>query len=177
MAALCFSVALVVFVQCFPTGVNYGIVVVSAIALVFAVVLVFAFRTDEAGIRSAIGLILVVILVILAVSVYKNSISIKIHGIFLNYASKIISRRLGLLTYIVLYLVLLILLIGLVILEFVGFWSGGRKIFLPAEYIYYKLEGLSVSSLLAVVLVVQLVWGTAFLKQSCTFRFTQLTFA
>lgn len=69
---------------------------------------------------------------IMIVSVYKNSISIKIHAVFLNYASKLISGNLKLLAYVLLYLVLLVLLIALVMFEFVGFWSAGRRIFLPA---------------------------------------------
>lgn len=115
IAAFCFSVAFILCVHCLTTCVNYAIVLSSAITLIFSTVLVFAFKTDDSGVRIAMGLTLVIILAILAVSVYKNSISIKIHGVFLNYASKIISGHLWLTSYILIYLVILILLIALVL--------------------------------------------------------------
>jgi hypothetical protein len=56
------------------------------------------------------------------------------------------------------------LFIGLVLFEFAGFWTAGRTIFLPAEYVYYQLNGLSVSALVTVVLAIQFIWGAGFLK-------------
>jgi hypothetical protein len=62
--------------------------------------------------------------------------------------------------------------IALVLFEFAGFWTGGRAVFIPAEYVYYELKGLSVSPLITVVLGVQFIWGAGFLKESCKQSFT-----
>lgn len=59
---------------------------------------------------------------------------------------------------------MLILFIGLILFEMAGFWTGGRAIFLPAEYVYYRLNGITVSALVIVLLAIQLVWGAGFLK-------------
>jgi hypothetical protein len=57
--------------------------------------------------------------------------------------------------------------IGLVLFEFAGFWTNGRTIFIPAEYVYYQLYGITVSPLVTAALGVQFIWGAGFLKESC----------
>lgn len=79
-----------------------------------ATVLVFAFKTNETGVRAVIGVVLIIILAMLIVSVYKNSISIKIHSVFLRYASKLIGEHYSLVLFVLLYLIFLVLLIGLI---------------------------------------------------------------
>ena len=169
IAAACMAVVLMLWVQCCPGCCNYLVVPAAAVALGFAIGLTIAFDTKEVAVRDAIAGVLIVVLALLIVSVYKNSLSIKIHGVFLRQASKIIGEKWLLLLFVVLYLVMLVLFIALVMFEFVGFWSNGRKIFLPLEYVYYKLEGFKFSGLVAVILAVQTIWGVAFLKQSCIF--------
>jgi hypothetical protein len=129
--------------------------------------LVFGFATNETGIRGLLGIVLLLVFLLIIVSVYKNSISIKIHALLLRQASALISYRYTILLYILMYLVCLALFIGLVMFEMVGMWSAGKKIFIPAEYIYYQLQGIHFSGLVTVVIAVQLIWGIAFLKESC----------
>ncbi len=167
LAALGFSIVFLFCAQCFTSSVNYLIIPASGVAVLVASILAFGFKTEETGLRAVVGVLLIIILGMLIVSVYKNSISIKIHAVFLRQASQLIGKQCSLVVFILLYLVFLVLLIALIMFEFVGFWSNGRKIFLPAEYLYYKLEGLTVSSVVTIVLIVQLIWGVAFLKQSC----------
>lgn len=62
------------------------------------------------------------------------------------------------------YLIMDSLFISLVLFEFTGFWTAGRVIFIPAEYVYYQLNGLSISGLVAAALAVQFIWGAGFLK-------------
>lgn len=64
---------------------------------------------------------------------------------------------------------MMVLFIALVLFEFVGFWSNGREIFLPKEYIYYQIYGFQFSTEVAVILVIQLLWGVSFLKESFNF--------
>lgn len=69
--------------------------------------------------------------------------------------------------YIIIYIVMLVAFVAVILFEFAGFWTAGRTIFVEYEYVYYKLNGLTVSPLVTAVLAVQFVWGAGFLKESC----------
>lgn len=111
---------------------NYTTTPLAALVILFSAILIFGFSTSENALRTAAGCIFLLVLLLLIVSVYKNSISIRIHAILLKQASSLVSSQLVLVLYVLFYLLLLVLFIGLVMFEFVGFWSNGRKIFLPA---------------------------------------------
>jgi hypothetical protein len=164
IATLIFSIIFLIIAQCFTQFLNYVLIPVCVVVMIFSINLVFEFFTNSTGLRLAIAITLIVITVFIVLAVYKNCYSTRLHAIFLKTATQIVTERKRILLYIIFFLILMVGLIALILFEFVGFWSNGRKIFLPAEYIYYKLYGLQVSALVIVVLAIQLIWGVAFLR-------------
>lgn len=156
---------------------NYAIVGLAVLALIIVTIKTFAFQTTIHTIKHLIGFFFIFILVLLLISLYKNSISLKIHAILLNYGSQMIKERWLIIIYIIIYSVMFVLFIGLVLFQFAGYWTGGRTIFIPAQFVYYQLRGLTVSTGVTIVLAIQFVWGAGFLKQSCKFIVIQIIIA
>ena len=164
IAVLVFSIIFFFIVQCATQFTNFIIMPACVVIMIFAINLVLMFSTNETGLKMGLfyGLIAMTVLIVLAV--FKNCYSMRLHAIFLKAASQVVKWRKSLVLYILMYLIILVLLVALVLFEFVGFWANGRKIFLPAQYVYYKIEGFTFSTGVIVILAIQLLWGISFIK-------------
>lgn len=69
---------------------NYAIVALALVALIFLIVKTFLFQTEETAVKVVIGIFLSLVAIIIIISVFKNLSSLKIHAILLDYASKMI---------------------------------------------------------------------------------------
>ena len=143
---------------------NYIVLPLSFVTLIFSIVLVGTFSTNQGAFKTSLFVSLIVIAVVMALSFFRTLYSIKLHFILLKTSANVASWRKSIFYFIPLSLTFLILLIGMVLFEFLGYWSNGRKIFLPAEYLYYQIHGFSFSTGVLILLVVQLLWGLSFVK-------------
>lgn len=114
--ALGFSILYMVLVQFFPKGMNYAAVILGWLAILASAICLFTYNTSENIFRTIVGLLLILILIIIAVTFIKNQASLKIHGIFLNYSTKFIKDRPITLAYIPLFLLFLVAFITIVVL-------------------------------------------------------------
>ena len=143
---------------------NYIVLPLSIVTLIFSIVLVGTFSTNQGAFKTSLFVSLIVIAVVMALSFFRTLYSIKLHFILLKTSANVASWRQSIFYFIPLSLTFLILLIGMVLFEFLGYWSNGRKIFLPAEYLYYQIHGFSFSTGVLILLVIQLLWGLSFVK-------------
>ena len=167
LATLVFSIIYLILVQFIPQCMSYIIIPFCVVSMVFVINLVKVFITKQTSIRTGIFISLIVLVVLIIISALRNCISIRLHAIFLKAGSQVVSWRKSVLFFIPLFLICLIILVAMVSFEFVGFWSNGRKIFLPKEFIYMQTHGFQFSTGVAVLLVIQLIWGFSFIKESC----------
>ena len=121
--------------------------------------------------KKAISISLCVFMGLIVVAFYKNCYGIKLHATTMSGGSDVFcwSYRWTTVFFIIGYLVCIVGLVGLIAFEFLGFWANGRKIFFPAEYIYYKMEGFQFSKGVAIILLCQFLWGLYFIKLSCKY--------
>ena len=143
---------------------NYIVLPLSLGALIFSTVLVGTFSTSQGALKTGLFVSLIVVAVVMALSFFRALYSIKLHLILLKAAANVASWRKSTFFFIPLFLIFLILFIGMVGFEFLGYWSNGRKIFLPAEYLYYQIHGFSFSTGVLILLIIQLLWGMSFVK-------------
>ena len=131
-----FGLSLVYFalVQCFPRFINYVLMPVSMVILIFAINLIFSFHasSSEANMKVATGILMIIVGVLILLSIYKNCVSIRMLSVVLKAATDVFSWRRRIFFYGLLYFLFIVLLIGIILFEFIGFWSNGRQIFVPA---------------------------------------------
>ena len=155
---------------------NYTVLPLSIGFLIFGMVLVGNFSTSQSSVlvgtsqstqqsvKKGILAGLIVAAVAIVISFFRNLYSIKLNYILLKAAGRVACWRKSIFLFIPLFLVMLVGCIGMVLFEFLGYWSNGRKIFLPAEYLYYQIHGFSFSTGVLILLVIQLLWGLSFVK-------------
>ena len=143
---------------------NYFVLPLSLGTLIFSIVLVGTFSTNQSALKTGLFVSLIVIAVVMALSFFRTLYSIKLHLILLKTSANVASWRKSTFLFIPLFLVMLVGCVGMVLFEFLGYWSNGRKIFLPAEYLYYQIHGFSFSTGVLILLVIQLLWGLSFVK-------------
>ena len=165
IAVLVCSIIYLILVQCLPKCMNVSMLPLSILIGIFGIIVIASFYTkDQQSLRTIITIFMIVLEVFIVISIFRNCTSARVHGIFLNAASNVASWRKSTFFFVPLFLIILILFVGMVLFEFVGFWSNGRKIFLPKEYIYYRLYGFQFSTGVLVILIIQLLWGFSFIK-------------
>lgn len=152
-------------VQCFPAFMNYFTLVLGCIAILISAVCVFLYRTSQHPIKEIIAAVLLCILLIILLTICKNTDSWRMHSIFLSYSTKMISHRCTTLFYIPIFAVILVAFIAMLVLEFTAFWSYGTVTF-SKHNVYQEIRS-PTGIVLSMVLVVQGVWGLTFIKEAC----------
>ena len=161
--ALLVSLVYMLLVQCVPSIMNYLVVALGCVMIVAAAVCVFLYRTPATAMKNIIGIILLCVLLIIIMTICKNTDSWRMHSIFLSYSTKMLSQRGSTLFYIPLFTAALVGFALMLVLEFVGFWTHGTVHFSPTTDIYYYINS-STGVVYSIFLVLQGIWGLTFIK-------------
>lgn len=113
------------FVQFLPKIMNYATVGVGMIAILVTIICVFLYQTSQTTGQTVIGVCLIVVLVIILLTICKNTDSWKMHAIFLSQATKMICDRCSSFFYIPIFFAAIIGFSVILVLEFTAYWSYG----------------------------------------------------
>lgn len=72
--------------------------------------------------------------------------------------------------YILAFILILAGFIGMMVWEFTGFWTAGHLKYDPSNQIYHELYG-TFPTIMTFFMIVQTIWGLAFIKEACNFYF------
>jgi hypothetical protein len=168
VVAFVISIIYMILVQCCPTVMNKAAVIIGTIALIGLLVTIFASPNTLASSTQFIVLGLVVIfLVILACTLVKNWSALTLNGIFLKHSAKFIGSRIYLM-----FLPFLFIAFGFVfyfcqVYQYRSFWSYGPLKFDPSINLYQNLDSPTSNYIISAFQILQIIWGTAFLKEAC----------
>lgn len=135
--ALGFSLVFMLFVQFLPKIMNYATVGVGMVAILVTTICVFLYRTSQVTVQTVIGICLIVVLVIILLTICKNTDSWKMHAIFLSYATKMICDRCSSFFYIPIFFVVIVGFAVILVLEFTAYWSYGEVSFNGNESLFH----------------------------------------
>lgn len=164
-----------VVVQCLPKFAAVWAIFLGSMTLIAAGVILLVDNPqgwNGADIwRIVIGSILIVFGVIFfaMLCIYKRRI--KITGVFLHYAAKFLGKHPINFVYIPIFILLLAGLIVLCLFQYLAFSSQAEPEAKDSD-IYLQL---SRNPVLTILTIIEFIWGTQFLKDSCTYHNIQLT--
>jgi hypothetical protein len=118
---------------------NYTAVFLGLILMVAAAVCLSFYKTNQNSAKWVLIIIIIVLFIFIVISFCKSPQSLRMHGTFLSYSTKMVGERKPVILYIPLFLILMIFFLGLAALEFAGYWTVGNVTFDPAVSLYYKL--------------------------------------
>ena len=164
--ALGFSFLFMILVHCLPKIMNYATVAAGIIAILATIICVFLYQTEQQTAKLIIGICLIVVLVIIVLTICKNTDSWKMHAIFLSYATKMIGDRCLTFLYIPIFFVAIVGFVVILVLEFTAYWSNGSLSFDADKSLFYELSGAG-KIILTILLIIQGIWGLSFIKEAC----------
>lgn len=160
-------------VQFFPQFAHYASILVGSFATIGLGVWVILYRSAHfdrlRGLTTTLAVVLIVCgaIMFLCLLIYRRYL--RVSAVFLNHSTKFISDRPTTLIFIPLFLVLTAGLITVSAFEFVAVWSSDIPKFVKNR-VFYIPQGKG-SIILSVLILIQLYWGLAFLKELCTLSF------
>jgi hypothetical protein len=136
-------------------------IISSLVVLIALAVVLFTYKTTNPS-KIVIGILLVILFLIIAISVFVYRKQITIAAIFLAEGTKFTGNKPSTIIYIFLFLGLTLGFFLMLIKEYQGLISVGTPTFHQTE-LYYSVnkKGLWLTW---VVLGIQLIWGLSFLK-------------
>ena len=152
-----------VLVQCLPKPMNYVTVAVGIIAILVTTICVFLYDTPQQTAKIVIAVCLIVVLIIILLTICKNTDSWKMHAIFLSYATKMLLDRCLTFLYIPIFFAVIVGFVVILVLEFTAYWSSGSVSFDANKSLFYELSGVG-PIILSILLIIQGLWGLTFIK-------------
>lgn len=101
-------------------------------------------------------------------SLYFSQIfpNLGLNGVFLDFASKFVGHRVYPFLLPIVFLLLGVAFYYFQILQYRSFWSFGELKFDPELDLYHKIANPTNNVLLSIFQIIQLIWGTMFLKEA-----------
>lgn len=165
--ALGLGVLMMVFVQCWPRLLGWVVVILAVVAGVVLAVLMIVDNgpslAGNKGLAVAIGVLLVILAVGLALNLFWLKYSIRISGIFLEYSTRFLSTNKFIYWWIPIFLLMSLGLVALTMFEALAFSSSVAPV-LDHDDVYWNGPGVTFS---VVLVFVQFVWGISFLRDAC----------
>ena len=124
--------------------------------------------------RVVTGALLIVMGLYLLVSSFIKIKQLRLNGIFLNYATRMVRLNCLIIIYIPFFLLLVLALVVITLFELFSFWSLKAPTFDP-QNLFWQSEGGPLSIFLSFLLAFQFYWGLCFIKEACIYHSTQLT--
>ena len=125
ISALGISIVYMILVQFWPEIMNKVALIIGIVLMTSIFLCICFYPTDYTKSKIAIIFFYLLLLVTTVGTLWKNRNNIEIHGIFLQYSTRMLTSRLYVFLYIPLFMVILTLFILIVIFEFKAFWTSG----------------------------------------------------
>ena len=104
---------------------NYLAVALGSIVILVTAICVFLYNSDQHTAKLVIGICLLFVLLIILLTVCKNTDSWRMHAIFLKYSTNLIQDRCSTFFYIPIFFVMIVGFAVILVLEFAAFWTSG----------------------------------------------------
>lgn len=114
--ALGFSIIYMLAVQFFPEVMNFVAIVLGSLVILACAICLFTYGISDSIFRIVVGCVLILFIIVIAITFFKNRDSLKIHGIFLKHSTKFIRDRPLTLAYIPLFFIFLVGFIVIIVL-------------------------------------------------------------
>lgn len=124
--ALIVSIIFILVVQFFPTKVIYIGTILGLLMLLASIICVILYKTNHTKAKIVILVILVLLFLFSLLTTWKNPNSLRMHSIFLKWATVMVKNRILTVLYIPIFMIVLTLFICLLVFEFTGFWTSGH---------------------------------------------------
>lgn len=155
------------FVQCCPRIMNRVTVVIGAIALVAFTITVVVYPSQiNPMLRWVVFAVALVFVLILVCTLVKYFQTWGLNGVFLDFATKFVGQRIYPFLLPIVFLLLGVAFYYFQILQYRSFWSFGELKFDPELDLYHKIANPTNNILLSIFQIIQLIWGTMFLKEA-----------
>jgi uncharacterized membrane protein len=162
--AIGLSVLFTVVVHFLPRQIIWVTVIGSLVVLLGLAVMLYAYKTTN-NTKIIISVLLALLWVVIAVSIWMYRKQITLSGIFLDEGTKFTANKPASAFYILLFLALSLGFFFMLIYEYSGLVSMGTPSF-SQDALYYEVNKRGLWATW-IVLGVQLIWGIFFLKEAC----------
>lgn len=156
------------FVQVIPVIMNFAAVALGMATLLATAICVLTYETNLISFKIIIAIILLILFVFFVLTIYKHFDSLYLHSIYLKWSTTMCDDRKLSILYIPIFILILSAFIGIMIWEFIGFWSAGNIEYDSSYQIYHELSGIY-PTIMSIFMIIQLVWGLSFIKESCIY--------
>lgn len=156
-----------VFVQLCPQTMNWIGVIGGGLASIILGITIILYKSVyfdgmNTG-RIILAIFLILIGVYLLISACLKQRQIRLNGVFLDHASRMVTINWGMIFFIPFFLLSVFALIVLTIFELFSFWSLKSPSFNPVD-LFWQSQGGLLSVFLSLLLAFQFYWGLSFLK-------------
>lgn len=161
-----------ILVQLCPQVMNWvGIVGggVASIALGIVILIYKSIYFDGMNTgRIILAVFLILIGLYLLASACLKQRQIRLNGVFLDHASRMVTINWAIVFFIPFFLLLILGLITLTVFELFSFWSLKSPSFNPVD-LFWQAQGGLLSVFLSLFLAFQFYWGLSFIKEACKY--------
>ena len=174
LIAVGLSILFLIAVQFFSSFMNNFVIIAGLAMIILMVIFTVLQKNINMTILIIFSIVMVALFVIIMLGAFKSRQCFDLHGIFLKYATKVISNRPSILIYILIFTGIFVLFLMLVALELKSLWSFS-SIYYEPESVYYKFTSGS-TTFFSLLVGVQVVWGCSFIQLACTHTFIKSIF-
>ena len=167
LIGLALAILFLFLVQQFPQKIVYAILGAGCVVIVLTVLFVLIFPSSYLLIRILFALLMLLLLVTIVLGWKREKGTFQLYSEFLTYACRMIGEQKILLLYIPLFLLIMALFLFGVAMELRSLWSSSGVSFSQSQ-VFWQFTGGS-TTFWTILVVVQLVWGLAFIKESFNF--------
>ena len=152
-------------VQCIPKIMFWVAIVLGTLGLLGLALTIILYPSSIGSMTRMIVFVLAaLIFVILIITIIGNLAHMKYNLVFLQHSTKFICARLYTFVLPFVFLLLTAAFYFLQILQYRSFWSVGPLKFDPSTDLYHKPESPVTNYILSALQIIQIIWGTFFLK-------------
>jgi hypothetical protein len=165
--ALGLGIVYLLLAQCLPKTMSWLSIVLAAIGCVALVIVLLSDHSPSlAGYTGLVNFLLITLLMLafgLVLNLIWNRYSIKVSGIFLDYASRMVRQNYFILWWVLVFLLFSFGLLALTIFQYLAFSSRGPP-YLESDDIYWNVAPFNLGTILCLI---EFLWGLSFLRDAC----------
>ena len=105
-----------ILVQFLPKIMNYAAVILGGVIILVTAIILFFYPTNISGLKILAGLILLLFLLLIIFTIFKNTDSWRMHSIFLKHSTHAIKQRKLTILYIPLFFIILVAFVTILVL-------------------------------------------------------------
>jgi hypothetical protein len=167
-----------ILVQMCPTVMHYAAIILGGLATIGLGAMLLLYRSHYFENMRIPKLVLATLLIVMGSFTLIMTLCyrryLRVSAVFLSYATRFIAQTPSVILYIVLLLLFTAGLAALTVFELLAVWGAANPAFVK-DRVFYFSQGKH-AFILSILILIQLYWGLAFLKELCKNLLIQLTF-